>query len=330
MAETPRTRGLSSETLPFDADWDGRTEHLVAKVAPRVQVFPDPVPYSDQYRLLTILDRTTPIPVPSVRWYEPDVDVLGAPFYVVSRVDGEVPGDFPPYHQGGWVTKLTEEVRGRMWWSGIELLADLHALDATPFAFLDRPGYGRTGVDQRLGYYGHYLRWAYGGPQPTAAAALEWLRDNQPDEPDDPVLLWGDARIGNIMYHDGEPQAALDWASATLGAPEEDLAWYLYLDRHHSEGVGLPRLPGFPSHEHSVRFYEAMHGRPMRDLAYYEVLAAFKFAVIMARMGQAFIDMEMIDPDCDFPYNNSASQLLARILRLPAPGPTPHAPFSAL
>jgi aminoglycoside phosphotransferase (APT) family kinase protein len=328
MVDSPRTHGFASETLLFDADWDGRTQRLVAKVAPhRFQVFPDPMPYADQYRLLTILDKTTSIPVPPVHWYEPDAEILGAPFYVVGRVDGETPGDFPPYHQGGWVTKVSDATRGRMWWSGVEILADVHRLDAEAFAFLDRPAYGSTGLEQRLGYYGHYLRWAYEGPQPTAAMALEWLRENRPEEPDEPVLLWGDARIGNIIYRDGEAHAVLDWATATLGAPEEDLAWYLYLDRHHSQGLGLPRLPGFPPYEHTVRFYEAMYGRRMRHLAYYEVLSAFKFTVIMARMGQAFIDAEMLDPDCDFPYNNTASQLLAKLLHLPAPGPAPHAPY---
>ncbi len=331
MVESRRANGFSADILLFDADWDGRTERLVAKVAPtQYKIFPDPLPYADQYRLLTILDRATSIPVPAMRWFEPDPSVLGAPFFVLARVDGVVPDDFPPYHQGGWVTKATPATRGRIWWSGIEILSDVHRLPASQFSFIDRPAYGRTGLEQRLGYYAHFMNWAYGGSQPTAAAALAWLRAHRPVEPDPPVLLWGDARIGNIVYRDGTPQAVLDWEAATLGAPEEDLAWYLFLDRHHSEGIGAARLAGFPRYEHTVAFYEELMGRKMRNLAYYEVLSAFKFSVKMARIGQAFIDGDLLDPRSDFPYNNTASQLLARLLGLPAPGPAPGAPFAAL
>ncbi|MCO5973900.1 phosphotransferase family protein [Actinoallomurus soli] len=321
--EIPGTTGFSAETLLFDVACGGRTERLVAKVAPvRYQVFPDPLPYADQYRLLRILDERTTIPVPPMRWYEADTTLLGAPFYVIDRVDGRAPEDDPPYHQAGWVAEAPPERRRRMWTAGLEIMAEVHRLDPAPFAFLDRTRYGRAGLDQRLGYYTHYMSWAYHRPQPTCAAALRWLRENRPPEPDPPVLLWGDSRIGNILYgDDGEPLAALDWEIATLGAPEEDLAWYMFLDRHHSEGIGVPRLPGFPSYADTVAYYEELTGRRMRHLAYYEILSAFKFAVIMARIGQAFIDFGLVPPDSDFPVDNTASRLLAALLGLPAPRP---------
>jgi aminoglycoside phosphotransferase (APT) family kinase protein len=42
------------------------------------------------------------------------------------------------------------------------------------------------------------------------------------------VLLWGDARIGNMIFAPGgTPVAVLDWETATFGQAEEDLAWYL-------------------------------------------------------------------------------------------------------
>jgi aminoglycoside phosphotransferase (APT) family kinase protein len=106
----------------------------------------------------------------------------------------------------------------------------------------------------------------------------------------------------------------LDWEIAVLGQPEEDLAWFLFLDRHHSEGLYVPRLAGFPSAEETVTRYAELLGRPMRDMAYYEVLSGFKFTVIMSRIGQAMIDFGMIEPDNDFPHNNNCSQLLAKIM----------------
>src|SRR5690606_26476519 len=97
-------------------------------------------------------------------------------------------------------------------------------------------------------------------------------------------------------------------------APEEDLAWFMFLDRHHCEGVGAPRLAGFPSYAETVARYEELLGRPMRNMAYYEILSGFTFSVIMARIGQAMIDFGWIDETSDFPYTINCTPLLARIL----------------
>jgi aminoglycoside phosphotransferase (APT) family kinase protein len=70
----------------------------------------------------------------------------------------------------------------------------------------------------------------------------------------------------------------------------------------------------------TIARYEALAGRPMRDMAYYEILSGFKFTVVMARIGQLFIHYDLVPADNDFPYNNTASQLLAVTLGLPPPG----------
>jgi aminoglycoside phosphotransferase (APT) family kinase protein len=325
--QTPANTGFSAETLMFEAAWKQRgdtakrRQRLVAKVAPTgFQIFPEPR-FAEQVSLLRILAGTQ-IPVPAVHWYEPDAAVLGAPFYVMSRVDGDVPTDMPPYHTGGWVTEVSAAERERMWWSGVSILAEVHALDVAGLGleFVDQVSFGPTGLSQRLAYYEHYLAWAYAGTVPVAQAALSWLRTHQPAEAAEPVLLWGDSRIGNIIYAAGQPAAVLDWEMATLGQPEEDLAWFLLLDRHHSEGVGVPRLAGFPSPAATIERYEQLTGRTLAHMDYYEVLSAMKFAVVMARIGQLFIHYELVPPDNDFPYNNTATQLLAKIMGLPPPG----------
>jgi aminoglycoside phosphotransferase (APT) family kinase protein len=325
--QTPASNGFSAETLMFEASWREpgtgvRSERLVAKVAPTgFQIFPE-ARFTEQFRLMQILASGSDIPLPAVHWHEANPEVLGAPFYVMSRVDGDVPTDMPPYHSGGWVTTVSPADRESMWWSGIDVLTRIHALDvaALDLSFVDQTGYGPTGLRQRLGYYEHYLDWAYEGTVPVAQAAISWLREHRPAEEGEPVLLWGDSRIGNIIFSAGQVAAVLDWEMATLGQPEEDLAWFLLLDRHHSEGVGVERLPGFPDAAQTIARYEQLTGRTMRDMAYYEVLSAMKFSVVMARIGQLFIYYDLVPADNDFPYNNTATQLLARILGLPPPG----------
>jgi aminoglycoside phosphotransferase (APT) family kinase protein len=286
-------------------------------VAPlHYQVFPEPR-FAEQYRLMCILDAETDIPVPPMLWYETDPGHLDAPFLVMRRIEGRVPTDAPPYHTGGWVTEIDPAERAAMWWSGLDIVARLHRLDpdALRLRFLDQPQWGRLGLEQRLGYYEHFMNWAYAGPKPTATRALAWLKEHRPSEPNAPVLLWGDARIGNMIFAPGgTPLAALDWETATFGQAEEDLAWYLFLDRHHSEGLEVPRLAGFPPPGETIARFEDLLGRPMRHMGYYEVLSGFKFTVIMSRIGQAMIEWGWLEPDSDFPHNNNCSRLVDVIL----------------
>ena len=315
---TPSLSGFSSETLLFDAEWaDDGVRHrqgLVARVAPTAyRLFPDPR-FEDCCRVMRILDRDSDLPLPAVRWYEADAGTLGAPFVVMDQVAGHVPSDQPTYHQEGWVVEAAPAERERMWWRSLEVLARVHALDvdALGLGFVDRPEYGRTGIDQQLGYYERYLAWA--GDLPVARDAVRWLRAEQPAEARPHRLLWGDARMGNVIYRDFEPRAILDWEMVTLGQPEVDLAWFLFMDRHHSEGSGTARLSGFPSPADSVAEYERLLGRPMRDLVYYEVFAALRFAIIMCRLGRLFIDFGVLPPESEFPTDNTASRLLRVIL----------------
>jgi aminoglycoside phosphotransferase (APT) family kinase protein len=275
-----------------------------------------------QFRVMEILGRTD-VPVPRVLWLEDDEQVLGAPFYVMARVEGRIPTDSPPYHMGGWMTEITPEERAAIWWSGLETLARIHRLDPEThgLGFLDLPLAGATALERQLHYYERYLAWAARGrPQPTCEPALEWLRRHRPRGPEPVGVCWGDARIGNMIFQDGGCVAVLDWEMATLGNPEQDLAWFLFLDRHHSEGCGVPRLPGFPPREQSIERWEAWTGRAARHLDYYEVFAAFRFAVIMIRVAQQLTAHGLFPPDSDFETNNTVTALLARILDLPPPG----------
>lgn len=318
----PSATGFSNETLMFDGSWtqDGRRveQGLVVRVAPTGhQLFPDPA-FHAQYRVLEWLGANSRVPVPRVLAYEPAADVLGAPFFAMERVHGRVPQDSPPYHVEGWLVEATPEERERVWWGGIDTIAAVHGVDhrAAGFDFLDRPELGATPLEQELAYYADFLEWVQRDePVPDAERALEWLRDNRPSQTGEPVLVWGDARIGNIIFSEAlEPKAVLDWEMTCLGEPERDVAWALFLDRHHSEGMGVERLEGFPEPKVSVRRYEELTGRRLHDLEYYEVLAGFKFTVIMARIAVILKEWELLPPDDEMPRDNAVINLTNAML----------------
>src|SRR5262249_37325759 len=98
--------GMSSDTVLFDASWTegsrDRHEELVARIAPDeadVPVFPD-YELSKQFQVLRIVSERTAVPVPKVWWYEPESGPMGAPFFVMERMQGLVPPDVMPYTFG--------------------------------------------------------------------------------------------------------------------------------------------------------------------------------------------------------------------------------------
>ena len=323
----PQSSGFSNDTLLFELELDEegrkRVEPLVVRIQPTgYQVFPE-YDLSLQYRTMEALANTD-VPVPRMFWLEEDPAILGASFYVMGQVRGRVPSDNPPYHAGGWMLEATPEERAAIWWGGIQCMARIHRLDwkALGFGALARPELGETPLEQQLAYYAKYLEWAARGRRhPTAEAAFEWLQAHRPvDEP--VVLSWGDARIGNIIFDGTRPAAVLDWEMVGLGSPEQDLAWQIFLDRHHSEGIETPRLPGFPDYEETVARYEAWSGHRVRHLHFYQVFAGFRFAVIMMRLAQQMVHYGVMDEPTGraFELDNTVTRLLAKILELPPPG----------
>jgi len=264
----------------------------------------------------------TDVPVPRTLWLEEDPAPLGSPFYVMERVAGEIPEDNPPYHTAGWLTRLDPARRATLWWSGLEALCHVHRLDWRDLGldFLASCEPGDTPLARHLAYYARYLEWlGLRGRHPTLDAALAWLEAEQPDEAPSAAVCWGDARIGNMIFRDARCVAVLDWEMARLGDPVEDLAWWIVLDRHHSEGCDVPRLPGLPKREATVARWQERTGREPRHLAYHEVFAAFRFAAIIARVGQQLRAYGFLPPDATFEIDNTASRLLARMGDFPPP-----------
>lgn len=311
----PGATGFSNETLILDATWQAggepRTASYVVRVAPTgYTLFPDAA-FDRQYRVLRALRRHTSIPVPEVRWYETDASVLGAPFFVMDEVHGQVPPDNPPYHVDGWLHGVSPEHRARIWWGCIDTIADLHRVDWRALE-LDVPA---GGLSAQLDYYERFLASVERDePVPVARRALGWLRQHAP-EGEAQVLTWGDARIGNVMYDAaGHPVAVLDWEMVEVADPALDVAWAMYLDRHHSEACGVPRLEGFPTTAQTVARYEQRSGIRLDNLDYYEVFAAFRFAVIMGRLAVIFKDWGLLAPDDAMAQDNTATRLAETVL----------------
>jgi aminoglycoside phosphotransferase (APT) family kinase protein len=315
----PAEAGASNETLLFDAEWDSagevHHEHLVIRLKPRGMTLFPTYDLALQFRIMQVLDGTN-VPVPRMRWLEMDDGPLGVPFYVMDRMNGRVPSDSPPMHLAGWITELSPEQRGRLWWNGIETMTRVHRLDwrALGFDFLAEPQRGATPLEQQLHCYDEYLNWAIDpSGYPMLQTAQRWLHAHQPE--DEPVALcWGDSRLANQIFDDQlNCVALLDWELARLGDPVQDLAWWLTLDRCFSEGLGIPQLPGFPDRAATIARWEQLLGRQARHLGYYEVLGLYRYSIMMARLTVTYKHYGIYPFDDDLFMYNIGGTTLTRV-----------------
>src|SRR5262245_28941450 len=93
----PAASGFSNETIIFDASFtdDGgpRTEGYVIRVQPTGYTVFYESWFDRQYAVMKALREHTDVPLPPVHWFEGDPAVLGAPFFVMGKVEGQAPGD---------------------------------------------------------------------------------------------------------------------------------------------------------------------------------------------------------------------------------------------
>ena len=221
----------------------------------------------------------------------------------------------------GWVAELSDPERETLWNNGVDILARLHQIDwRSKFSFLDVPGPGALGLDRYLGYVERWYAWAAKGRTfEIGETALRYLREHQPTE--SPVdVLWGDATLGNMLFADDQSVAALlDWEMPALGPGECDLGWWLFMDSMYHRGWDIPRLTGFPPRDETIARYESKLGRPVGDLAYYEILAGLRMMAISARTIDLQIEQGILSPDTTMHTANPVPITLAELLGLPRP-----------
>lgn len=238
-------------------------------------------PYSaePEFVALSALQGVPDLPVPQAHAFSDDPAILGAPFLVTARVDGDTP--MPWSRDAARREDAQNESLARDF---TDAIAALHGVDwrATPLSSL------WAGVDPQRLALNQVDAWARhagmaddrqrAGRLPQMHYALHWLRRHAPAD-GQPVIVHGDYRVGNFLQVDGRITAILDWELVHLGDAHEDLAW---------AGLrvfagGTPRIGGLVDRDLFRRRYEERTGCRVRldVLHYYEVLGLFKSAAML-------------------------------------------------
>ncbi|MDE8654403.1 phosphotransferase family protein [Novosphingobium album (ex Liu et al. 2023)] len=287
----PRGAGQSHETILFDARWtQGGREHrqgCVVRIRPdRFTVFPDTL-FEQQYRVMKFLSDGGHVRVARPLWFEEDPAILGKPFFVMERKQGRVPVSIPPYARSGWLADATPEQRRVLWRNAVGQLAAIQNVPLDELGFLEGPEGARRGFAQEWNKYERFTSWLEEvAPQPVLRAALARLKENWPAHRPE-GLVWGDARIGNMMFDENfDVVAVMDWEQPSLGGALHDLAWFCVL----AETMHGPRsqvgayLEGMGSHDETVALWQALSGKSAEDLSWYEDFTHFKMTCTGIRL----------------------------------------------
>ncbi|OBF88329.1 aminoglycoside phosphotransferase [Mycobacterium sp. 852002-51152_SCH6134967] len=290
--------GMSSETIILTGRWsvDGQpqAQKWVARVAPTTEDVPVFSSYrmDHQFDVIRLVQEKTDVPVPQVRWLENSGDVLGTPFFLMDYVDGRVPPDVMPYTFGGnWFADSPAEQRRELQDATVGVIAKLHSIPEPEdvFGFLDDES-DQNALRRNLNWLQDWYQFAVPdiGRSSLVERALDWLEANWPADAaaNDPVLVWGDSRVGNVLYSGYQPAAVLDWEMATLGPREMDAAWMIFAHNVFQELAGLAGLPGLPDfmrEEDVKKTYAALTGVELGDLNWFYVYSGVIWACVFMR-----------------------------------------------
>jgi len=256
-------------------------EEVVLRRPPRPPLPPSAHDVLREARLLRAVEDQ-PVRTPRVLATCEDESVIGAPFYVMEKVAGDVittqvpPAlDTPNQHE-----RIVDEL--------VDALVEVHAVD---WQACGLEGYGRpTGyLERQLRRFGGL--WEHNKTREIATLdrVTAWLASNRP-ESGPATIVHGDYRLGNTMFAPGAPArlcAIFDWELATIGDPLADVG---YLTATYAQPgdpdtnftrFAVTTQGGFPARAELIARYEERSGRSMSNVAWYATLALWKAAVFL-------------------------------------------------
>ena len=221
--------------------------------------------------------------VPTVHLYCDDDNVIGAPFYIMDRVEGYI---IRPNLQEQ--DSPGEEIIRNVSDSLVSTLVELHNVDINE-ANLNNlgniDGYVKRQVEGWIKRYNHSKTDIIANMDFVA----KWLNDNQPLEVEGSIVH-NDFKYDNLVLdknNHSKITAVLDWEMATIGDPFMDLGTTLgyWMDKNDLPELKLfqlsaTTLEGNPTREGILEMYESKSGKTIPNPVFYYVFGLFKIAVI--------------------------------------------------
>lgn len=255
---------------------DGTREFIVRR-PPMGHVLATAHDMTREYKVMAALQNTD-VPVPTTYALCEDDQVLGAPFYLMEKVQGV------PYRLASELEPLGAERTRRISQGLIQTLATLHEVDPGTVG-LDDFGKPDGFLERQVRRWRQQLQASHNRDLPDAHRLHDRLAASVPPQSANGIVH-GDYRLDNVLIDDQDRSAAvIDWEMATLGDPLTDLALMLLYHRL-AELVGsavtdASTAPGFLTEAEILELYGAGSSRDLSNLGWYVGLAAYKLAGIL-------------------------------------------------
>jgi aminoglycoside phosphotransferase (APT) family kinase protein len=270
------TGGASRDTWAVDVEIAGGREAgrhaLILRRDLGGVIHEDALSREQEFRVLETAHRHG-ILVPRPRWCCRDAAVLGTPFFLMERLEGE--------SVGRRVVREASlaEARRVLPVQIAEQLARIHSIawEKENLGFLPQPTPGMSPALTALEHSEAQLR-RLEEPHPALELAIRWLRRRAP-ACTSLVLVHGDFRIGNLMVGSEGLRGIFDWEFAHVGDPMEDVAWPLV--RSWRFGHDNLKLGGIGQPDEFFAAYERCSGRTVNRTAvrYWEILGNLRWAI---------------------------------------------------
>lgn len=286
------TSGASNET--FFVEW-GHRKLVLRRPPPGESVEVDYDPLHDvlrEYEVMSALQETE-VPVPRPVSVCEDSSVIGAPFYLMERLEGE------PISQDEPERFAKPEYRARISREYVDGLTAIHGVD---YEEVGLEGIGEPGTYTREMVKRCRRQWERATSVTAQAREVslmegigEWLHDRCPNE-HPKTLVHGDYKMDNLMLSAEIPPqlvAILDWEMSSLGDPLVDLGWFLsYWSQPKDPEYEVPppdflgeegfmETDGYFSRRELVDRYEQQTGYEYTDDCFYRTLGVYKLGVIL-------------------------------------------------
>jgi aminoglycoside phosphotransferase (APT) family kinase protein len=291
LSEFLDAHGLGAGELQIEPVGDGHSNvtyliergsaQVILRRPPRPPLPPSAHDVLREARILRALEDT-PARVPRVLAVCADESVIGAPFYVMERIEGAVITDTLP------AALEPLEDRRRIGEELVDALVEVHAVDWQQVGlegFGKPTGYLERQVRRFLGLWEHNKTREV----PQVERVGQWLSEHMPTSPPS-TIVHGDYRLGNTMYAAQAPArllAIFDWEMTTIGDPLADVGYMCMMWPEADDPpssfdlASVTREEGFLGRDALVARYEERSGRSVGELRWYTTLALWKAVVFM-------------------------------------------------
>ena len=265
---------------------DSPAGSVVLRRPPLGHVLPTAHDMRREFTVMSALGGTA-VPVPRMRHFCSDSEVLGQPFYVMDLVEGHIVRESFP---AGYAD--TEAERRQVCERLVDVLGALHQVSPEEVGLAD---FGRPD-----GFMARQVaRWSkqwdasrLDGMEALDALAADLAAQLPPTQRN--TVVHGDYRLDNTVLDPsdvGRVVAVLDWEMSTLGDPLADLGVLLVYWNQASDtgarsgGLVVPSVtavPGMLTREEVADRYAKASGLDLGPLPWYVAFGFFKLAVVCA------------------------------------------------